>query len=120
MVLISASLIDVLTLWNKKVTAMAFWPFIIFRSREDASNPIILNHERIHHRQQLEMLIVPYYVLYFAEYWTKMFQNGFNHEKAYFSVSFEREAYDNEKNFNYLRGRRFLASLRYFRNKNKQ
>lgn len=115
MVVVSSLLLDTLTLRNKSVSAMALWPFIIFRSASDRNNTVMMNHEKIHHRQQLEMLILPYYIWYFIEYWWSMVSNGFKHHKAYMSVSFEKEAYANEANFNYLKSRKFLASIKYLR-----
>ena len=119
MVVVSSRLLDTLTLRNKSVSAMALWPFIIFRRESDRNNSVMMNHEKIHHRQQLEMLILPYYIWYFTEYWWSMASNGFKHHDAYMSVSFEKEAYANESNFNYLKSRKFLAAFKYLRKQNK-
>lgn len=94
---------------------MALWPVIIFKNSGYSEDEIILNHEKIHHRQQLEMLIIPYYIWYFIEYWSSMLTNGFCHHKAYMSISFEKEAYANQRNLNYLENRSFLASVKYLK-----
>ena len=82
--------------------AMAFYPFVILNSRVVAT-PELINHERIHLRQQLEMLIIPFYIWYLIEYY----------KKGYYNVSFEKEAYDNDKNLNYLKNRRLFSFIRY-------
>ncbi len=114
MMIVSRTLLDILTFRNRKVSAMALWPFIIFADRECRNNPVIINHEKIHHRQQLELLIIPYYTWYFIEYWTAMFRNGFKHQKSYMSISFEKEAFAMEKDIHYLQHRKWLSSWPFF------
>jgi hypothetical protein len=82
--------------------AMAFYPFVILNSKVVAT-PELINHERIHLRQQIEMLIIPFYIWYLIEYY----------RKGYYNVSFEKEAYANDKNFNYLKKRRIFSFIRY-------
>lgn len=115
--IVSSALLNLLTLRNKKVSAMALWPFVIFRHRALLNDQVLVNHERIHHRQQLELLIVPYYIWYFIEYWTSMFRNGFRHDDAYMSVSFEQEAFDKQSDLTYLSKRKWLSSWIYFKRK---
>lgn len=114
MMLVSRTLLDMLTMRNRRVSAMALWPFIIFADLESSRNSVIINHEKIHHRQQLELLIVPYYLWYFVEYWVSMFKNGFQHQKSYLSISFEKEAFAMEKDLKYLQHRKWLASWPFF------
>lgn len=113
--LVSSRLLDLLTLGNKRVNAMALWPFVLFRNRVLRMDQRIQNHERIHLRQQTELLLLPFYLWYFIEYWTAMFRNGFKHHAAYMSISFEKEAYAHEKDPEYLKQRRFLASINYLK-----
>jgi hypothetical protein len=89
------------------VNAMTLWPFVIFNSKETANNERILNHERIHLRQQLECLLIPFYILYIIE---GIF-------KGYRNISFEREAYDNDDNLDYLKSRKLYSFLKYFKKK---
>ncbi len=114
MVIASETLLDILTLRNKRVTAMALWPFIIIRDKSYKADARVMNHERIHHRQQLELLIVPYYIWYFIEYWVAMFGNGFKHHQAYMSISFELEAYAYQNDLAYLQKRKWLGSWSFF------
>lgn len=85
---------------------MALFPFVILRDKRMKDNLRLINHERIHLRQQLEMLIIPFYIWYIAEYFMRCIKYG-NKSAAYRNISFEREAYANEYNFNYLKNRKF-------------
>lgn len=99
--------------WNDpKVRAMALWPVIIYRHQNYRDIHIITNHELIHHRQQLEMLIIPFYIVYFTHYWTKRLKY-WEHYKAYMSVVFEKEAYANEDKLDYLNSRKIWAWIKY-------
>lgn len=71
----------------------------------------IIAHEKIHWRQQCEMLIVPFYLWYGAEWLIRRFIIG--DLRAYYNLSFEREAYSNEKDINYLFGRKRFAWTGY-------
>lgn len=77
----------------------------------------VVNHERIHTRQMHEMLFVPFYVWYGLE-WFIRFIGCLNREKAYRSISFEREAYTHGHDLSYLGKRRRYAWLRYIRKQN--
>lgn len=74
----------------------------------------VFHHERIHTAQMIELLFVFFYIVYFLEwvYWLirKLFNRKIN---PYRSISFEREAYANESDFDYLRHRKLFAAWRY-------
>ncbi len=70
-----------------------------------------MNHERIHLRQQVELLIIPFYLWYVLEYVFYRLK-GYSQEKAYRSICFEREAYQFENDLEYLRKRPFAAFLK--------
>ena len=71
-----------------------------------------MNHERIHFRQQLEMIVIPFYCWYFTEFLFKSLRY-LSVEQGYRNISFEREAYQNESDFNYLSKRKFWAWIRF-------
>ena len=71
-----------------------------------------MNHERIHLRQQLELLIVLFYLWYGIEFLVRLVYKR-NWKIAYQNLSFEREAYANENNFDYLKSRSFYNYLKY-------
>ncbi|MFO7719518.1 MAG: hypothetical protein R6W85_03655 [Gillisia sp.] len=87
-------------LLSKKFRGISLWPFVIIRDRKDARNLVFLNHERIHQQQQLELLIIPFYIWYLTEFSIRYFQTR-DANRAYRNISFEREAYANEGNLNY-------------------
>lgn len=91
---------------------LTFFPFVFIASKSDKLNKVFINHERIHLRQQLELMIVPFYIWYGIEFGIRLLQYK-NRRKAYYNISFEREAYANEKDFDYLATRPFWRFL-YF------
>src|SRR5690606_18136527 len=90
---------------NTKISAITLFPFIILRNPGDLSDAVLLNHERIHLRQQLELLIVFFYFWYVIEYYYRLFRLR-NRFLAYRSISFERESYAMEHDPEYLKKRR--------------
>ncbi len=98
----------------KRFKAIALFPFILIRDNFETNNLVLINHERIHLRQQLELLIIPFYVLYFIDYILKiiLFKDK---NKAYKNILFEREAYLNEENMDYLQTRPFCNWARYLK-----
>ena len=69
-----------------------------------------LNHEKIHTAQIKEMLYVFFYVWYIIE-WLIRLPKG----NAYRNISFEREAYNNEKDLRYLDNRKRFAWIKYLK-----
>ena len=96
----------------KGYRGLAVFPFVFVKYSLDKENPVFVNHERIHLRQQLELLIIPFFVLYFLEFLVRLIQYR-NRHLAYRNISFEREAYANEKNFDYLKHRSLCNFLKY-------
>jgi len=91
---------------------LTFYPFVFLADKDDKLNKVFINHEKIHIRQQLELLILPFYLWYFVEYLFRLIQFK-DRKEAYFNISFEREAYSNEKDLNYLKSRSFWRFLKY-------
>lgn len=84
---------------------MALWPFILVKEARLKTDARLINHERIHHRQQLELLLVGFYIAYLAHYlWNRA--GGMSHSKAYRNIIFEREAFANDHNLQYLQTRK--------------
>ncbi|MDE5840178.1 MAG: hypothetical protein K2H49_04590, partial [Muribaculaceae bacterium] len=61
----------------------------------------VVNHERIHNAQMRDLLFIPFYIVYVLEWLVRLVQFGSWH-KAYMNISFEREAYANGHDLNYL------------------
>ncbi len=96
----------------KGYRGMAVFPFVIMKFSGDKKNKVFLNHERIHLRQQLELLIFPFFVWYLLEFVLRFIQYK-NFDLAYRNISFEREAYTNEKDFDYLKRKSFWRFLKF-------
>ena len=77
------------------------------------SDVILINHEKIHFRQQLELLIIPFYILYILNYLINLIRYK-NHDQAYFQIVFEKEAYACDRNLEYLQHRRLFSWIKYW------
>ncbi|MBT8256301.1 MAG: hypothetical protein KJO23_07160 [Bacteroidia bacterium] len=99
-------------LLRKKFNGITLWPFIVLRHKGLKHDAVFLNHERIHYRQQVELLVVFFYVWYALEYLLRLLQYR-DRFTAYKNLSFEREAYANEKDLQYLNRRPFWKFLHY-------
>lgn len=67
----------------------------------------IMNHEEIHSAQMNDLGYVLFYLLYIVEWVYKIFTVGF--KDAYYNISFEKEAYSNQNNLDYLKTRQKFA-----------
>ncbi len=97
----------------KGYTGVALFPFVFLKYIALKNDEVLINHEKIHLRQQLELLVLPFYILYFTEFLYRYLQYR-SRSKAYRNISFEREAYTNEKDLNYLKSRSFYSFLKYY------
>ncbi|MBA3648173.1 MAG: hypothetical protein H0W62_06425 [Chitinophagales bacterium] len=91
---------------------MALYPFILLREKSYIEDKVLINHELIHHRQELELLIIPFYILYLSHYLINRVKYK-THHQAYLNIIFEREAYANASDLNYLKKRRTFSFLKY-------
>lgn len=85
---------------SKGFKAITLWPFVFYKGKP--LTPVQKNHEKIHGEQQKELLILIFYLIYLIE---TVF-------KGYKNISFEKEAYKHEANFNYLNERICFAMWR--------
>ncbi|MGS2739925.1 hypothetical protein [Sinomicrobium sp. M5D2P17] len=102
-------------LFPKRYVGLTLWPVIFLKTPELKDDPVLLNHERIHLRQQLELLILPFYLVYGIEWLIGLIKYRSAYI-AYKNISFEREAYANETNNDYLKSRNPWQFLRYIFN----
>ncbi len=93
-----------------RVGGITLFPFIIIR------RPLkkLINHETIHIYQQLELLVIPFYLLYILMYLYNIvkYRNVF---EAYMNIPFEKEAYANENNYTYIKKRKLFSWIKYFK-----
>jgi len=111
MIIVSRRLVKVLSF--NFASAMALFPFILLQKASLRENHEMMNHERIHLRQQLELMILFFYLIYLTEYSFGRIK-GQTHYQAYKNISFEKEAYENEHNLSYLKHRKFFSFYKYF------
>jgi len=92
----------------KGFRGITLFPFIVVSGHELKQDPVMIHHEKIHIRQQLELLILPFFIWYGIEFFIKWLRYK-DKNKAYRNISFEREAYENEKDLDYLKQRSFWS-----------
>jgi len=126
---------------GKNIIGITLCPFGIYVKLEYLTRVKTINHEKIHWQQQLEMMVAGaimsvitgvvlmllgifawwmllllvfpllfFYLWYIIEWFLRIFING---NKAYISLSFEREAYTNAENQDYLKTRKPYSWLKY-------
>lgn len=72
----------------------------------------VINHEKIHTAQIREQFYLLFYIWYLLEWVVKLmlYKNSF---KAYRNIYFEREAYLNQSDYQYLSHRKHFAFIHY-------
>lgn len=85
---------------------------ILFARKNAVIDDVTINHESIHTEQMKEMLYVFFYVWYLIEWIIRLFMKG----NAYKNISFEKEAYANDKISNYITSRKKYTWISYLRN----
>jgi hypothetical protein len=93
-------------------SAMALYPFILVKSAAMKEDKELIHHEKIHHRQQLELLLVGFYLLYGMHYLFNLLKYK-HHFTAYKRIIFEREAFAMDKDLDYLKRRKIFAFLKF-------
>jgi len=98
-------------IWNKIIPlkgyiALSFYPFIFIRKeyKKSSNLNVIFNHEKIHFEQQKELYFIFFYIKYI--YWWLKF--------GYKQNPFEKEAYSNEYNLNYIKQRDKYSYKKYY------
>ena len=97
---------------NTKINGITLFPFIFLKKQEDKTNAVLINHEKIHLRQQLELLVIFFYLWYVIEYYYWYFKLNDSY-LAYKYISFEREAFAMEDDLDYLSHRKLWSFWKY-------
>jgi len=92
------------------IIGITLCPFGIYVKDINRVTERTINHENIHWQQQLEMLVIFFYIWYLVEWIIKLFKYG---GRSYRNLSFEREAYGNDKNIDYLKNRKHYSWFKY-------
>ena len=104
-IIISKRITKILS-WIVPVYGITIWPFIILSP--NANNEITINHETIHIKQYEETFIIGFYLIYIFVWIYNYIKTG-DAKLAYYSIRFEKEAYQNHANMNYLEERKPMA-----------
>ncbi|TXE06882.1 hypothetical protein ES711_13115 [Gelidibacter salicanalis] len=96
----------------KGFTGITLFPFVFVKYAQLKENKVFVNHERIHLKQQIELLIIPFFIWYALEFLVR-YAHYRNWYLAYRNISFEREAYHEEENLEFLKIRPFWNFLKY-------
>ncbi|MEN6324428.1 MAG: hypothetical protein ABFD09_13220 [Proteiniphilum sp.] len=96
----------------KGFRAINLFGIIFARKGENILDERVLNHEAIHSRQMLELLVIGFYLWYLIE-WIILLIRYRDSFKAYRHIGFEKEAYDNEGDLQYLKRRKRYAFKKY-------
>ena len=100
---------------------------VLFVKNNAKIDGVTLNHESIHSRQFVELMVLfavatvfirwwlpvfapfAFYAWYIVEWLIRLLKKG----NAYRNISFEREAYTNENDMEYLSNRKHFAFMKY-------
>ncbi len=77
-------------------------------------NEVVINHEQIHSAQIKELAYIFFYIAYVVEWLVRIIQYR-GYINGYRNISFEREAYANQHNLNYLSTRRKYNFIKYIK-----
>ncbi len=101
--------------WLSKIVPIEVgaFSFAIFVFSRGEMSERTKRHETIHYKQQLEMLFVFQWIMY-GVFHLRGLILGLNGVESYFQNPFELEAYDNDKNENYLNERKPYAWIKYW------
>lgn len=92
-------------------SAITLFPFVLVNPPARISKCLV-RHERIHLCQQIELLVLPFFLIYSLEYLLRYLYFK-SHNLAYRNISFEREAYSHENEVYYLQKRKPYCWVRY-------
>lgn len=110
-ILISPAFIKYFT--PKKISGITIFPFIILEKNHLKEDKTFINHEMIHIYQQMELLFFLFIIIYYTEFLILLIKYK-NIQEAYRNISFEREAYENESNYEYLKTRKWFSFIKYW------
>ncbi|MBL1407748.1 hypothetical protein [Sphingobacterium faecale] len=96
-----------------RADAVTVFPFIFVRTVKMTQDKVLMNHERIHLQQALELFVLPFYILYALEFLIHLLHDR-NFNNAYRNISFEREAYARETDLHYLKTRKRWSFIKYY------
>jgi len=91
------------------IGAITLGPIVISRGE---MSEITKRHETIHFQQFFELAFVGFPILYYG-FWLLNLLKGDDRESAYYNIPFEKEAYYNDADENYLSKRKRFSWIHY-------
>lgn len=93
--------------------ALAGLPIMIVKDKSKLLNKNIINHEMIHFFQAMYLGFIFFWIIYLGHFLINLikYKNG---TKAYRNIVFEKEAYDNDQDLEYIFNRKPYAWVAYF------
>lgn len=92
-----------------EIGAITLGPIVISRGEMSETTK---RHETIHFQQFLELGFIGFVILYFG-WWVWNILEGKDGQTAYYDIPFEREAYANHEDEQYLENRKRFSWTRY-------
>ncbi len=95
--------------------SIIIYPFIFIINENDL--PVlynydrVINHELIHYKQYNELLVIGFYFFYISNFFYNLIRYC-DIYKAYQNILFEKEAYENDDNMEYLKNRKNFSWLK--------
>ena len=91
------------------IYAITLFPFIFIK--DDGDN-VTITHESIHIKQQQELYVVGFYILYIWD-WVRGLIKYKNIQVAYYKIRFEQEAYEFDYDIQYPENRKKFSWKKY-------
>lgn len=102
------------------VGGVALFPFIIVRDIKVLNTQDYITHESIHIRQYIETGIVGLLIIGWIQYVYALVILKKTRMQAYYFMSHEQEAHQNDTNPDYLKTRKWFSFYKYLLKKNKK
>lgn len=89
---------------------------VLFVKEKVQLSEVDMNHEAIHSEEMKDLLWIGFYLWYIIEWVVRLVQYR-DCNKAYKNISFEREAYANQGNMDYIATRKWGSWMDYLKEK---
>lgn len=102
------------------IGGVTLFPFIFVRDEKILNDENYINHESIHIYQYIETLIFGLMIITGIQYVYAIYIKKMPKWEAYYFLSGEQEAHQNDQNKNYLKNRKWFSYYKYLLPKNKK
>ena len=100
-------------MFGEAMQGITLWPYILISpDLDEYLYESTLQHEKIHFEQCKETLVIGFYFIYITNYILNIIRLKGNTNKAYREIIFEKEAYANMFNKDYISTRKKYAWIK--------